>query len=213
MNPEQIDSYEAEVGYHYKNIFGIEVNYFYNKFKDLIERNALGKISNSGKDNIKGVEISITCQPVKNVSLYGNYTRLLGRHQKGASATTVITNPDNPEETIENTIESFYNVAPDHIINCGIEYSFLRHFRVDLEMNYVDKRKLGQIDNDQKTRRHLGGFATFDANLFITGLPVKNMELALKLRNITDRSYTTRGVYGEVNGEGSNAYFIIKYKF
>ena len=213
LNPEQIDSYEAEVGYHYNNIFGIEVNYFYNKFKDLIETNALGKISNNGKDNIKGFEISTTWQPIKNVSLYGNYSRLLGKHQKGASATTVITNPDNPNETIQNTVESFYNVAPDHIINCGVEYSFLRYFRMDLEMNYVDKRKLGQTNSAIQTRNHLGGFATFDSNLFITGLPLKNMELVLKLRNITDRSYTTRGVFGEVEGEGSKAYFMIKYKF
>jgi outer membrane cobalamin receptor len=213
LNPEQIDSYEAELGYHYKNIFGIECNYFYNKFKDLIERNALGKISNNGKDNIKGFEISITCEPIKNLSIYGNYSRLLGKHQRGASATTVITDPENPDQTIQNTVESFYNVAPDHIINWGVEYSFLRYFRADLEMNYVDKRKLGQVDADKKTRGHVGGFATFDANLFITGLPVKNMELVLKLRNITDRQYTTRGVFGEVDGEGSKAYFMIKYKF
>ncbi len=43
LNPEQIDSYEAELGYHYKNLFGIELNFFYNNLKDLIERNALGQ--------------------------------------------------------------------------------------------------------------------------------------------------------------------------
>ena len=213
LQPEQIDSYEAELGYHYKNIFGIEANYFYNKFKDLIERNALGQISNNGKDNIKGFELSVTCQPLKNLSFYGNFSRLMGKHQKGASATTLIPNPDKPDETIKNTIESFYNVAPDRISNLGIEYSFLRHFKCDLEMNYIDKRKLGQTSNNKSTPQHLGGFATFDANLFITGLPVKNLELALKLRNITDRHYTTRGVFGNVEGEGSKAYFVIKYRF
>lgn len=213
LSPEQIDSYEAELGYHYKNLFGIELNFFYNDLKDLIERNALGQISNNGRDNIRGFELSVTGKPLKSLSLYGNYSRLIGSRQRGASATTVLINPENPDETIENTIESFYNVAPDHIVNVGVEYSFLRHFRLNIEMNFVDQRKLGQSSGDTSSRRHLGSYAVFDAGLFVTGLPVKNMELALKLRNLTDRHYTTRGVFGNVDGEGSKAYFIVKYKF
>jgi len=213
LNPEQIDSYEAEFGFHYKNLLGIEMNLFYNTLKDLIERNALGEISNKGSDRIKGFELSVTSSPVKNVSLYGNYSRLFGKRQKGASATTVATDPTDPNKTIENTVESFYNVAPDNIANCGVEYSFLRHFRADVEMNFIDKRKLGTTSTKDTAQRHLGSYATLDANLFVTGLPLKNMELELKLRNITDRHYTTRGVFGNVEGEGSKAYFIIKYKF
>jgi outer membrane receptor protein involved in Fe transport len=219
LKPEQIDSYEIELGYHYRNLFGIELNFFYNTLKDLIERNALGEISNKGSDRVKGFELSVTSSPVKNVSLYGNYSRLFGKRQKGASATTVTPNPDDPNKTIENTIESFYSVAPDHIVNCGIEYSFLRHFRANLEMNFVDQRKLGQTSTKNTksttntTHTSLGSYATFDANLFITGLPLKNMELALKLRNLFDRQYTTRGVFGNLESEGSKAYFIIKYKF
>lgn len=213
LNPEQIDSYEAELGFHYKNLLGVELNFFYNSLKDLIERNALGNISNKGSDRVKGFEVSLTSKPFKNFSLYGNYSRLFGKRQKGASAITVTPNPDDPNETIENTIESFYNVAPDHIVNLGVEYSFLRHFRVNLEMNFVDQRKLGSTSSEEKGRRHLGSYATFDANLFVSGLPLKNMELALKLRNVTDRRYTTRGVFGNLEGEGGKAYFIIKYKF
>jgi outer membrane receptor protein involved in Fe transport len=213
LSPEQIDSYEAELGYHYKNLFGIELNFFYNALKDLIERNALGQISNNGRDNIRGFELSVTGKPLKNLSLYGNYSRLIGSRQRGASATTVLTNPENPDETIENTIESFYNVAPDHIVNLGVEYSFLRHFRFNVEINFVDQRKLGVSSDGSSSRRHLGSYAVFDASLFVTGLPVKKMELALKLRNLTDRHYTTRGVFGNVDGEGSKAYFIVKYKF
>jgi len=219
LNPEKIDSYEIELGYHYRNLFGIELNFFYNTLKDLIERNALGEISNKGSDRVKGVELSVTSSPLKNVTLYGNYSHLFGKRQKGASATTVTPDPDDPNKTIENTIESFYNVAPDNIVNCGIEYSFLRHFRANLEMNFVDQRKLGQTSTKgaksttNTTRSSLGSYATFDANLFITGLPLKNMELALKLRNLFDRQYTTRGVFGNLESEGSKAYFVIKYKF
>jgi outer membrane receptor protein involved in Fe transport len=84
---------------------------------------------------------------------------------------------------------------------------------VNLEMNFVDQRKLGRTSSEETGREELGSYTTFDANLFVTGLPLKNMDIALKLRNITDRHYTTRGVFGNLEGEGSKAYFIIKYKF
>ncbi len=212
LSPEQIDSYEVELGYHYKNLLGLELNFFYNTLKDLIERNALGEIGNKGTDRVKGFEISLTSSPLKNVSLYGNYSRLFGQRQRGASATVVTPNPDDPEETIENTVESFYEVAPDHLANCGVEYSFLRHFRADLEMNFVGERRLGTTSG-KESRRSLGSYATFDANLFVSGLPLKNIELALKLRNFMERKYLTRGVFGNLQGEGAKMFFLIKYKF
>ena len=53
--------------------------------------------------------------------------------------------PKTPAQTTESTIESFLNVAPNNVFNCGIDYSFLRYCRASLELNYVAERKLGTL--------------------------------------------------------------------
>jgi len=214
LDPEEIDSYEAELGYHYKNIFGVEANYFYNKLKKIIERDATGSIANRGEENIKGVEVSLTCRPHPAVSFYANYSHLLGSRQKGARTTQTIPSEQDPNQTIESTLESFFNVAPDNVFNLGVDYSFLRHFRVSLEMNFVDERKLAKGGADYTAgRSRLGAYALFDVNLFVTDFPLKHAEFALKIKNITDKTYKTRGVFGLVDGEGTGGYFVFRYKF
>lgn len=214
LDPEQIDSYEVELGFHYKNIFNIEVNYFYNELDDIIERDALGEITNKGDENIKGIEVSLTCQPHNSLSFYANYSHLFGDRQRGTHSIQKIPSPQDPKETIESTIESFFNVAPDNVWNFGIDYSFLEHFRLNLEMNYVDRRKLARGGQEfYGGRRHVSSYLLFDVNLFVTDLPLKNTEMALKIKNITDKKYNTRGVFGLVEGEGSSMYFTLSYRF
>ena len=96
LKPERIDSYEAELGFHYKNLFGIELNFFYNKLKDLIERDASGAIRNTGEEDIKGVELSITGKPHRAVSLYASYSHLFGNRQSGTQATIDIPSAEDP---------------------------------------------------------------------------------------------------------------------
>jgi outer membrane receptor protein involved in Fe transport len=214
LDPEQIDSYEVELGFHYKNIFNIEVNYFYNELDDIIERDALGEITNKGDENIKGIEVSLTCQPHNSLSFYANYSHLLGDRQRGARSIQRIPSKQDPDETIESTIESFFNVAPDNVWNFGIDYSFLEHFRLNLEMNYVDRRKLARGGQEfYGGRRHVTSYVLFDVNLFVMDFPLKNTEMALKIKNITDKKYNTRGVFGLVEGEGSSMYFTLSYRF
>ncbi len=214
LDPERIDSYEVALGFHYNNIFSMEVNYFYNEYDDIIERDPFGEISNSSDELIKGVEVSVSWKPFDSLSLYANYSHLFGDRQKGASATRLEPSREDPNQTIESTLESFFNVAPDNVFNCGIDYSFLRRFRVNLEMNYVDQRKLsGTGQFAAGGRRHLGSYVLFDVGLFARDFPVRNLEMALKIKNITDKDYDTRGVFGLIDGEGSSMYFMMKYRF
>jgi len=214
LDPEQIDSYEVEIGFSYKNIFSIQCNYFYNELDDIIERNALGNIANKSDDNIKGVEVSLTLQPHRAVTLYAGYSHLFGNRQRGTSATREIPSEEDPSRTVETTLESFYNVAPDNVISCGLDYRFLNYFRLNLEMNYVDRRKiLETVGDGSASRTSLSSYVLFDVNLFVTNFPVKNVEMAFKIKNITDKQYYSRGVFDIVDGEGSSMYFFIKYTF
>jgi outer membrane cobalamin receptor len=217
LKPERIDSYEAELGFHYKNLFGVELNFFYNKLKDLIERDASGTIKNSGEKNIKGVELSITAKPHRSVSVYANYSHLFGNRQSGTQATIEIPSNEDPGQTTESTIESFLNVAPDSVFNCGIDYSFLRHCRASLELNYVDERKLGTLtqatEPSARLRKNLGSYALWDFYLQVKDLPFKNLDLALKVKNITAKKYDTRGVFGLVDGMGRATFITINYRF
>jgi len=217
LEPERIDSYEAELGFHYKNRFGIELNFFYNKLKDIIERDASGTLKNTGEEHIKGIELSITGKPLRSLSVYANYSRLFGNRQRGSRATVEIPDVEDPGQTTESTIESFLNVAPDNVFNCGIDYSFLRHYRAGLELNYVDERRLGTLTQSTEPavsqRRTLGSYVLWDFYLSVKDLPFKNLELALKVKNITAKKYDTRGVFGLVDGRGRASFVTINYRF
>jgi outer membrane receptor protein involved in Fe transport len=213
LDPERIDSYEAELGYHYKNIFGAEINFFYNELKNLIERDATGSVSNTGDENIKGFELSVTGRPYPSLSLYANYTHLFGNRQRGRRSILEIPGED-PNQPVETTIESFVNVAPNNVANFGIDYSFLRHFRTTLELNYVGERRLVQgLQSVIGDSTKLGSYVLCDANFFVKDLPFKNLDIALKLKNITGKQYKTRGVFGLVDGQGRATYIIFTYKF
>ncbi len=212
LKPEKIDSYEAEIGFTYKNIFSAELNYFYNELENIIERDALGEITNKAKDNIKGLEFNFTFRPHRSVSFYGTYTHLLGNRQKGAR--TLYEDDTDPDKPVTDTIDGFQNVAPDNVITLGVDYRFLKYFRLNLEAGYADKRKIASGSTflyDEKTE--LSSYFLLDLNFFIKDLPVKNMEMHLKLKNLADRSYHTRGVFGRVDGAPRAAYFKLKYRF
>ncbi len=213
LNPEKIDSYEAAVGFYYKNIFNIEFNYFYNQLEDIIERDARGKISNKGNENIKGIEVSLTWLPLRSLALYANYSHLFGDRQRGLQS-TIIQNTAETAQTTESTIESFFNVAPDNLFNFGVDYSFCTRFRLNLSLNYVSKRKLTRaVGNFYDASGSLSSYLTADVNLFITDFPLKNAEIALKIKNLFDKKYYTRGVFGRVTGEGSSMYLSLGYRF
>ena len=214
LDPEKIDSYEAELGFHYKNIFGAGINFFYNELDDLIERNASGTISNSGGDNIKGVELSVTGRPYRNLLLYANYTHLAGNRQRGRSATIKVPSEEDPAQDTETTIESFFNVAPNNVANVGIDYTFLNHYRTTFELNYVGERKLARgLETAYGDRRTLGSYVLCNVSFFIKDLPVRNLELRLKINNLLNKQYKTRGVFGLVDGAASSAYLMLSYKF
>lgn len=212
LKPERIDSYEAEIGFTYKNIFSAELNYFYNDLENIIERDALGKITNKARDHIKGFEFSFNYRPHRSLQFYGAYTHLLGNRQKGAR--TIYEDDTDPQQPVTGTIEGFQNVAPDNVLTLGVDYSFLRHFRLNLEAGYVDRRKIARGASflyDERTV--LSSYFLLDMNFFITDLPVRNMEMHVKLKNIADRSYYTRGVFGRVNGAPRAAYVTLRYRF
>jgi outer membrane cobalamin receptor len=215
LDPERIDSYEAELGFQYRNMVGATISYFYNRLNNLIERNPLGEISNRGSDHIKGVEVTLHYRPRPFVAVYANYSHLFGNRQKGARATSQVPSDEDPNRSVDTTIESFFNVAPDNVFNCGIDVDFLRRCRLNLAVNFVDRRKL-VVDRTRGTprgRRSLASRALFDVNLFVRDVGLRNLDLALQVRNLTDREYSTRGVYGTVEGEGSALYWIVHYRF
>jgi len=214
LDPEQIDSYEAVLGFHYKNIFSAEVNYFYNELEDIIERDASGEVGNRSSNHIKGVEFSLSYRPCRPFRIYANYSHLFGDRQSGSLSTQSVPSENDPNETIESTLESFLNVAPDNIMNLGVDLRFMKHCRLNLEANYVDTRKLtrgGAMLSPSRT--DLSSYFILDANLYVEDYPVRGLALALQIRNIMDERYHTRGVFGVMEGRGSSVYLTVGYRF
>ena len=206
LDPERIDSYEAELGFHYRNRLNFTLNYFYNELDDLIQRDAFGAIANRRKENIKGIEAAVRWRVTDQVSLYGNVSHLFGDRQQGTRGT------QDPDEG-GTTIESFYNVGPDNMGNLGGSYTPWPWLTVSLEMNWVDARRLSRVVSTPGGRKRLGSYALFDLYVAVRDLPLRNMDLTATWKNIFDRDYTTRGVFGLVDGQESAVYVSLRYRF
>jgi outer membrane receptor protein involved in Fe transport len=78
----------------------------------------------------------------------------------------------------------------------------------------VGERKLARgLETVSGDRRKLGSYVLCNVNFFIKDLPVKNLELRLKINNLLNKQYKTRGVFGLVDGAESSAYLLLSYKF
>ena len=150
------------------------------------------------------IEAALRWKVTDQVSLYGNVSHLFGDRQKGTRGT------QDPDGT---TIESFTNVGPDNMCNLGGSYTPWPQLTVSLEMNWVDQRKLSRVVSTPGSRKQLGSYALFDLHVQVRDLPLRNMDLMLTWKNMFDRDYTTRGVFGLVDGQESGVYVSLKYRF
>jgi iron complex outermembrane receptor protein len=207
--PEKIESYEAEVGYQYRDILSCNLNFFYNRLKDIIEEVSLGRVRNRNRDHVKGIEFSANYQPTPALSLYANVSYLLDNKKifEYVSPFAGVEIREREEETSENSF-----ISPRGMFHWGIKYSLLKYVTANLHLSYYTKRNLAKTQFYERTG-NVSPYLVVDFNLFLHHLLNEKLELSLKMRNIFDTMYHSRGKYSAIDGAGRGVFFSLQYKF
>lgn len=208
LKPERIESYELELGYQYQEILSLNLNLFYNRLKDIIEEVSIARVRNRGSDDVKGIEFSASYQPASSLSLYANAFYLFkNRRAFEVPADLFVEFRESNEQEIESSL-----LAPRSVFHWGINYSFLKYATANLHFSYYAKRKLPE-NRFYVRKGNVAPYLTVDCNLFLKHLLNDRLELSLKLRNILDTDYHSRGKYSVIDSAGRGVFFSLEYKF
>lgn len=211
LKTEKIESYEVELGYRYKEILSLKLNFFYNTLKDIIEEVGSEQALNRKRDHVKGIEFSVSYQPTPTLSFYANTFYLL-KNKREFELRYRVPSGIEYREAEEYNIESSFNIPPRGVFNWGINYSFLKYATLNLHFSYYTKRKLGENQYYQRSGT-ISPYFVVDCNLFLKHLLNDSLEMSLKVRNSFDTDYHSRGKYSIIEGAGRGVFFSLQYKF
>ena len=210
LRPERIESYEVELGYRYKKTLSLNLNFFYNRLKNIIEEVNLARVRDSDSDDVKGIEFSASYQPISSLSFYANAFYLF-KNRKELELLTDSSVELREAEEEGQSIESS-SIAPRGVFHWGTNYSFLKYATLNLHFSYYAKRKLAQNRYYQR-KGNVSPYLMVDCNLFLKHLLDDRLEMSLKLRNIFGTDYHSRGNYSVIDGAGRGVFFTLEYKF
>ncbi len=158
---------------------------------------------NVGETKHEGVEFGFRVNPLKNLSL--RYNGAYSKHTYKSFVTKI----DDGVAVEKNDFSgNRMPSAPEWVTNAGIDYNFLKQFRVGLEWQHVSD----YFTDDQNTNTY-EGYDSFNARL---GYDNKNFGIWLNVMNFTDELYATRAntAYGRTTyTPGNPRTFVVGLKF
>lgn len=212
VTPEKIESFESELTFRLKKGIFIQGNYFYHILDDLLENVTQGLVTQKRKEVEQGTEFTFKVSPLKDLSLYTNYSFLFGERQRNdpRRVTFVFELPGIPGGGL--SLEKIFHLAPDHILKIGGSYTWLKKYTLNVEVNYSDTR---EIDEDFYgiEKSSLSPYWTTDLNLLAEGLWKERLDLVLKVRNIFNKRFHYRGENELFPGEERSVFFEMYWKF
>ena len=219
VSPEYIETLELNYFSFISNKFNFNISLYWNWLNDLIvERNSIENdilrawLSNSGKIETKGIELTIKSKPLKNLFL-----DFSGTYQ-------------NTEDMTFNTMGSY---SPDLMINLKIAYLIKDHFNLSLIGKYIGSMKpyfntLPIFDsNNLPTGEYVGRttddvpeYFTVDFNLRIERMFIRHTYFNINIVNLFDQkifypTFSRNSLWADKGtwGYGREFYLTLGYKF
>jgi outer membrane receptor protein involved in Fe transport len=158
---------------------------------------------------VKGIEFSASYQPITPLSLYADITYLFKNRSDFRSEFT-IPGPDL-SEPLQLTFDSSLK-SPRGMFHWGLNYKLFDYLTTNLHFSYFMKRELGENPFYSRTGS-LSPYFLMDVNLFFKPMFDDRMEMAVKIRNATKETYSSRGRYNSIDGAGRGVFFSLQYKF
>jgi outer membrane cobalamin receptor len=197
LKPEKIKTYEAGLGYRFKNSYEINANYFYNEIDDMIVwdySTSPGHSVNQGGAIIDGVEIV----------LRGKYSP--------ADYWQLTYTWQNPEDA--DTGEELPNV-PSHRASFSINWELCKYLNAHTDVLWTGKRP--RVSGDD--RGDMPSYTTVDLTLIAKNF-WKNLEVRGMIHNLFDEEYEDPDMSGQLQQipydyprEGISALIEFSYKF
>ncbi|MBC8552939.1 MAG: TonB-dependent receptor [Candidatus Brocadiales bacterium] len=165
LDPEKINTFEAGLGYNFTKHIRGNVNYFYNRIRDRIQKDSQSpaQFQNIGGARIHGIEAELKSNWGNDNYAFANYTF------------------QNAEETRDRNRLGF---TPIHKANLGLNLGFWKY--VNTNVNTFVSGPRPREDGD--TRRDLPSYTL--TNLTLIGKNfIDNLEIKGSVYNLFDKSY------------------------
>ena len=165
LDPEKINTFEAGLGYNFTDHLRGNLNYFYNRIRDRIQKDSQSpsQDQNQGGARIKGVEAELKADWGNDNYAYANYTF------------------QDAEETRMRNRMAF---VPVHKANFGINVGFWKYANANLNTFISGPRPR----EDGDTRRDLPSYTL--SNFTVIGKNfINNFEIRGSVFNLFDKSY------------------------
>lgn len=179
LKPEVINTFEIALINHKKRI-NQSVNIFFNKLTDMIYAARLvvidpnNKYYNIGKNISTGIEYENRLKIDERINSFFNYSYTYSKNTESINGyDTTYNHPD---------------VAP-HKINAGINYSFLKNYKLNVNMFYRSKMgKFKIIGTNKEVQNEIGNYAILNSTFQINNL-IKNVKFTISMYNILNTKY------------------------
>jgi outer membrane receptor for ferrienterochelin and colicin len=182
LKPEIINTYEFAFIQRYHNITN-SVSLYRNQLKDMIYGPNVTSVNRSpyyniGKNISAGIEYENKTLLFNSLYSYLNYSYSVSKN----------TNINNGRDSTFDQED----IAP-HMINFGLNYSFLNHYVVNVNMLYRSKMKKllatdPQTGNLVDVQDNIGNYAVFNTCIQIAEFP-KNLNISLSIYNLLNKKY------------------------
>ena len=165
LDPEKINTFEAGLGYNFTDHIRGNLNYFYNRIRDRIQKDSQSpsQDQNQGGARIKGVEAELKAEWQNNNYAYANYTF------------------QDAEDTRMRNRLAF---VPVHKANFGINVGFWKYANANLNTFVSGPRPR----EDGDTRRDLPSYTLSNFTLIGKSF-IDNFEIRGSVFNLFDKSY------------------------
>ncbi|MGD0283666.1 MAG: TonB-dependent receptor, partial [Dissulfurispiraceae bacterium] len=166
LQPETVDTYEADAGYRFATAYRISIDYFYSKIQDLITRDTAvspAMYENIGSADVSGIETELT----------GNYS---GANYWKLSYTYQIPKNAATGQNLDS--------VPSHRVTAQVNYEITKYVNSHVDVLWTGSRPRAAGDN----RDTVPSYTTVDLTL-VGQKFVKNLEIALMIHNLFDEKY------------------------
>ncbi|KHE93254.1 MAG: TonB-dependent receptor [Candidatus Scalindua brodae] len=165
LDPEKINTFEVGLGYNFTEHVRGNVNYFFNRIRDRIQKDSQtpSQNQNLGGARIKGIEAELKADWGNDNYAYANYTF------------------QNAEETSNRERLAF---VPVHKANFGVNVGFWKYANANLNTFVSGSR----TREDGDTRRKLPSYALSNFTLIGKNF-IDNLEIKGSVYNLFDKSY------------------------
>ncbi len=178
LDPEKINTYELEIGYNFTKHISGNIDFFFNRNRDIIVLKPISagsgveKYQNEGGNRIKGVEMEIKADFGKDDYAYANYTY------------------QDAEETRDR---NRLPLVPIHKANFGINKGFGKHVNAHLNTFITGPRPRENAD----TRRDLPSHTLVNLTLIGKNF-MENFEIRGSVFNLLGKGYDDPSALGGV---------------